>query len=82
MICSICLTSLKEKSDICKDYSRYNIHFSNKCHGKKIYKTSCNHNFHKCCILSYLWIETGCDIEGEIGEINCPYCKQKIFIKI
>ena len=82
MTCPICLTSLYKKSDICKDFSPFNIHFTNECHGKKLFKTSCNHTFHKCCIFSYLWFETGCDIKGEKGNINCPYCKKNISITI
>lgn len=81
-LCSLCLGNLEDISDICQDKSFSNIHYTIKCHRAKIYTTSCNHKFHKCCIYSYVWYETGSDCPGEIGEIKCPYCRTKIFIKI
>ena len=80
--CSLCLDNLNTISSICKDYSKLNIHYSIKCHHTKIYTTSCNHKFHKCCIYSYVWHQTGADCPGELGEIKCPYCRTKLFIKI
>jgi hypothetical protein len=81
-LCTLCLCDLENISDICQDMSETNIHYSINCHRTKIYTTSCNHKFHKCCIYSYVWHETGSDCVGEIGKIKCPYCRQNIIIKI
>lgn len=82
MICSICLTNISEKSYICTNILQNNIHYNNICYSNIHITTPCNHKFHKCCILSYLWIKTGCDIKGESGSIDCPYCKTKFTITI
>lgn len=80
--CSLCLDSLDKISGICNDYNMDNIHYSLKCYGNKIYKTSCNHKFHKCCIYSYLWHQTGADCPGEEALIKCPNCRNNVLIKI
>lgn len=80
--CSLCLGDLKKVSYICKDYSSTNIHYSITCHHKKIYTTLCNHKFHKCCIYSYVWHQTGADCPGEEARIKCPNCRNTLNIKI
>lgn len=81
-LCSLCLTNLNTISTICQDVSLNNIHYSLKCHHTNLYQTSCNHKFHKCCIYSYLWHQTGADCPNEEGIINCPNCRKQLIIKI
>ena len=81
-LCSLCLDDLEIISENCQDHSPTNMHYSIQCYGNKIYKTICNHKFHKCCIYSYLWHCTGADCEGEIGIIKCPLCNNLLNIKI
>lgn len=80
--CSLCLENLNTISNICHDYNINNIHYSLKCYNTQIYKTSCNHKFHKCCIYSYLWHQTGADCPGEKETIKCPICRSNILIEI
>ena len=80
--CSLCLGNLENSSDNCKDFSPSNMHYSTKCYNNKLYKTSCNHSFHKCCMYSYVWYCTWADCEDEIGNIKCPLCNTSVDIKI
>lgn len=81
--CAICLSCTSAKPDACHEPSAYN--HSGPCvkHACNVaYKTPCGHTFHRCCLLHMLWLETGCDMDGEEDTILCPMCRQPFFMKV
>ena len=84
-LCVFCLNKTSEISDGCNDkYSKNNTHFTMRCHSRtrNIFTAQCGHKFHRCCLYSYTWLMTGCDVEGETGTISCPLCRKKIEVTI
>ena len=49
---------------------------------KELYVTSCNHIFHKTCLLKISNIEKNYNLNDELkfNIINCPLCRKKISI--
>lgn len=36
----------------------------------------CGHVFDEAALFEHIWIQTGCDTNGEHGETACPSCNQ------